>query len=90
MADGPAKGYRSRTRITLDLMGCLREPCNVAGLLRGANLSHPRLKEYLADLQRQGWAEPCVGGWRLTQKGHAMRAELERVARQMADYGLPL
>ncbi len=85
-----AKGYRSRSRITLDLLLALEAPCNVSTLLRVANVSHPRLKEYLAELGRNGWAAEQPTGWQATAKGRMVRAELARVASEMADVGLEL
>ena len=86
-----AKGYRSRSRILLDLLMALETPCNISTLLRVGNVSHPRLKEYLGELQRSGWAaESKAASWAITDKGRAVRRELERVAGEMADFGLAL
>ncbi len=85
-----AKEYRSRSRILLDILHALEQPHGVGQILQKANLSHPRLKEHLQDLIGRGWAQEGADGWTLTQEGRAMRAELQRVADEMADFGLNL
>lgn len=91
-----AKPYRSRTRVLLDLLRAVQaeEPAQVTRLLFVANLSHPRLKEYLDELEDKGWiAETGAGAegrkaWTMTSAGHGVLAEMRRVEAVMEDYGL--
>lgn len=66
----------------------------ITRLLFLANLSHPRLKEYLDELQRKGWiAQGENDGkavWRITGEGQKVLGELDRIERSMADFGLDL
>ncbi len=66
----------------------------VTRLLFLANLSHPRLKEYLDGLRAKGWIEESgTEGkkvWRVTKAGEEMLGHLDRIDRFMADFGLDL
>ena len=91
-----AKEYRSRNRILLDLLRAVKnEPgIGTTRLLFLANLSHERLQEYLADVQRRGWVEERLEGDRrtyaVTAEGHRLLGELDRIDRFMQDFGMSL
>lgn len=91
-----AKEYRSRSRILLDLLRGVRdeERAGVTRLLLLANLSHPRLMEYLKELEQKAWVQRVEEGgrnhWVVTDEGKRVIGELSRVERLMQDFGLEL
>lgn len=90
------KRYRSKTRLLMDILKAVKEEgdATVTRLLFIANLSHPRLKEYLDELQGKGWIEQGEAEgktvWRITNDGQKVLGELDRIERSMADFGLDL
>jgi predicted transcriptional regulator len=89
-----AKEYRSRSRILLDVLRGVRDEgeAGVTRLLLLANLSHPRLTEYLKELEDKGWVVRVEEGkrslWKVTDEGVRVIGELSRVERMMQDFGL--
>ena len=89
------KGYRSRSRILLDLLRSLaRQPgLGVSAMLSAANLSTDRLQGYLDEMQSAGLLRVEEGprrSYHLTDKGLRLKQELERLERFMADFGMAL
>ena len=87
--------YRSRNRIVLDVLRAIhREPeIGTTYLLSLSNLSTERLQGYLAELVTKGLVVEEVGtrrSYRLTEAGERFLAELSRLERFMADFGMTL
>ncbi len=91
-----AKPYRSHARLTRDLLAAVdaEGEAAVTRLLFLANLSHPRLMEYLAEAQGQGWVAEGGGGnrktWSLTDDGRRVLRELSQMEEALRDFGLQL
>lgn len=91
-----AREYRSRNRIVLDLLRAMEQdgPVGPTRLLAASNLSTDRLQTYLADVVERGWTRTIPDGDRtlysLTDEGEKMLAELSRIDRFMADFGMSL
>lgn len=94
------KPYRSRIRLTLDvLQGIETESAQqghvlVTRLLSLSNLTYPRLQEHLGQLRQRGWVEELDLGtrkaWRLTAAGTSALAELKRIESSLRDFGMGL
>lgn len=91
-----AKEYRSRNRILLDLLRAVKaEPgIGTTRLLFLANLSHDRFQEYVGEAVGRGLLLETPQGDRktytVTENGQRLLAELDRVERFMADFGMNL
>lgn len=90
------KGYRSRSRLVLDLLAAIHAegPVGVTRLLQVANLTHTKLQEMLYSFEERGWVAAVREServqWRLSENGAVVLAELRRIDAVMQDHGLGL
>ena len=88
--------YRSRPRLVLDVLRAVQieRQASVTRIMSVANISHPRLMEYLEELRGKGWLEETGDEgrrtWRLTDAGATALRRLVDIERSMDDFGLPL
>ena len=91
-----AREYRSRNRILLDILRAVKAEPNIGTtrLLFLSNLSHERFQEHVGEAVTRGLVAELVNSERrtyaLTEKGQRVLAELDRVERFMADFGMNL
>jgi len=90
------KRYRSRIQIMADILRAIqrRGRARVTHILRDANLSHDRLKRYLAELEEKGLVVRRAEGehvvYGLTERGVRFLLEYEKVRRFAEAFGLEL
>lgn len=91
-----AKEYRSRPRITLEILRAVKaEPgVGMTRLLLIANMSTERLQSYLADMATRGLVTEALEDGRrrywITTDGQRVLTELEKIDRFMANFGMGL
>jgi predicted transcriptional regulator len=89
-------GYRSRSRLVMDLLAALKAegPVGVTRLLLIANMTHAKLQELLDSFEERGWVMKASCSernlWSLTEKGERALGDLRRVDAVMQDHGLGL
>ncbi len=91
------KAYRSKSRLAYDVLAALSQDggaSHVSRLLLLANLTHARLKEHLDDMLAKGWVVQSEEDGRkvvaLTDAGHKVLRELQKIDEAMNDFGLAL
>ena len=91
----PAIGRRSKMHILFDILAAIEIKGGVAKpthILYKANLSHPRLKEYLAILLERGFIEERDDHgklrYALTDKGKQFVREFEKIEELSQAFGL--
>lgn len=90
------KEYRGRLGIIYDILHAINQEDGIGTtrLLFLSNLSHDRLRDYLAELKARGLVEERENTARrtlhLTEKGHRFLAEVQRIRSFMADFGLEM
>lgn len=87
---------RSKINIFIDILRLINKKGKTkpTHILYGANLSHIRLKKYLAILLENGFIDQTVEGghvyYRLTRKGYEFLNEFRKVEKLSEAFGLPI
>lgn len=76
-------GKRSDVAITMEILRLVRRGERKTRIMYGANLSYGMLTRYLDFLLERGFIEedPATQAYRVTPKGQALAADLERLHR---------
>ncbi len=86
---------RSRISILADILKLVRENGEIkpTHILYKANLSHPRMKKYLALLIEGGFIEAVNGKgivYRITKKGDKFVSEIKKIEKFSDAFGVPI
>jgi predicted transcriptional regulator len=86
---------RSRISILADILKIVREKGEIkpTHILYKANLSHPRMKKYLAALTEGGFIEAVEGKgivYRITKKGEKFVSEVKKIEKLSDAFGVPI